>query len=41
MLKAARHKEIVALIQGGGAVEVTVLAERFQTSPITIRRDLI
>lgn len=41
MLKAARHKEIVALVQGGGAVEVTVLAERFQTSPITIRRDLI
>jgi len=41
MLKAARHKEIVALIQGGGAVEVNALAERFQTSPITIRRDLI
>jgi len=41
MLKAARHKEIVALVQGGGVVEVTVLAERFQTSPITIRRDLI
>lgn len=41
MLKVARHKEIVALIQGGGAVEVNALAERFQTSPITIRRDLI
>lgn len=41
MLKAARHKEIIALVQGGGAVEVNALAERFQTSPITIRRDLI
>jgi len=41
MLKAVRHKEIVALVQGGGAVEVNALAERFQTSPITIRRDLI
>lgn len=41
MLKAARHKEIVALVQGGGIVEVNALAERFQTSPITIRRDLI
>lgn len=41
MLKAARHKEIVALVQGGGAVEASALAERFQTSPITIRRDLI
>lgn len=41
MLKAARQKEILALVQGGGAVEVNVLAERFQTSPITIRRDLI
>lgn len=41
MLKAARHKEIVALIHDGGAVEVNTLAQRFQTSPITIRRDLI
>ena len=41
MLKAIRHKEILALIQGGGAVEVNALAERFQTSPITVRRDLI
>lgn len=41
MLKASRHKEIVALVQGGGVVEVNVLAERFNTSPITIRRDLI
>lgn len=41
MLKAARHKEIVALVQGGGVVEVNALAQRFQTSPITIRRDLI
>jgi DeoR/GlpR family transcriptional regulator of sugar metabolism len=41
MLKAARHKEIVALVQGGGIVEVNALAQRFQTSPITIRRDLI
>jgi DeoR/GlpR family transcriptional regulator of sugar metabolism len=41
MLKAARHKEIVVLVQGGGAVEVNALADRFQTSPITIRRDLI
>lgn len=41
MLKAVRHKEILASIQGGGAVEVSALAERFQTSPITIRRDLI
>ena len=41
MLKAARQKEIVALLQGGGVVEVSVLAERFQTSPITVRRDLI
>jgi TnpA family transposase len=37
MLKAARQKEIVALLQGGGVVEVSVLAERFQTSPITVR----
>ncbi|HFL5747152.1 TPA: DeoR family transcriptional regulator, partial [Stenotrophomonas maltophilia] len=37
----ARHKEIVALVQGGGIVEVNALAQRFQTSPITIRRDLI
>ena len=41
MLKAARHKEIVALIHDGGTVEVNMLALRFQTSPITIRRDLI
>lgn len=41
MLKAARQKEIVALLQGGGVVEVAALAERFQTSPITVRRDLI
>lgn len=41
MLKAARHKEIVALVQSGGIVEVNALAQRFQTSPITIRRDLI
>ena len=41
MFKAARHKEIVALLQSGGAVEVNTLADRFQTSPITIRRDLI
>jgi DeoR/GlpR family transcriptional regulator of sugar metabolism len=41
MLKAVRHKEILTLVQGGGGVEVNALAERFQTSPITIRRDLI
>lgn len=41
MLKAVRQKEIITLVQGGGAVEVNVLAEKFQTSPITIRRDLI
>lgn len=41
MLKAVRQKEIVALVQGGGAVEVNALAEKFHTSPITIRRDLI
>ena len=41
MLKAARHKAIVALLQNGGVVEVNSLANRFQTSPITIRRDLI
>lgn len=41
MLKAVRHKEIIALVQGGGVVEVNALAENFQTSPITIRRDLI
>lgn len=41
MLKAARQKEIVTLLQGGGVVEVAALAERFQTSPITVRRDLI
>jgi DeoR/GlpR family transcriptional regulator of sugar metabolism len=41
MLKAARHKEIVTLVHSGGVVEVNVLALRFQTSPITIRRDLI
>lgn len=41
MLKAARQKEIVTLIQGGGVVEINPLAARFQTSPITIRRDLI
>jgi len=41
MLKAARHKEIIALLQTGGVVEVSTLADKFQTSPITIRRDLI
>lgn len=41
MLKVARHKEIVTLLQNGGVVEVNTLADRFQTSPITIRRDLI
>lgn len=41
MLKPTRQKEIVMLLQGGGAVEVNVLADHFQTSPITIRRDLI
>src|SRR3569832_1791980 len=41
MLKADRQKEIVALVQGGGAVEVNALAEKFQTSPITIRRVVI
>jgi DeoR/GlpR family transcriptional regulator of sugar metabolism len=41
MLKAVRHKEIIALVQDGGVVEVAALATRFETSPITIRRDLI
>ena len=41
MLKAARQREIVTLLQGGGIVEVATLAARFQTSPITVRRDLI
>ncbi|HQS31289.1 MAG: DeoR family transcriptional regulator [Polaromonas sp. 39-63-203] len=41
MLKAARHKEIITLLHGGGVVEVNALAIRFQTSPITVRRDLI
>lgn len=41
MLKAVRHKEILARVKDGGAVEVTALADHFQISPITIRRDLI
>src|SRR3569832_1278950 len=40
MLKAERQKEIVVLVLGGGVVVVFVFLEKFQTSPITIRRDL-
>lgn len=41
MLKATRHKEILAAVANGGSAEVNVLAEKFKISPITIRRDLI
>jgi DeoR/GlpR family transcriptional regulator of sugar metabolism len=37
MLKAARQKEIVALWQGGGVVEVSVLAERFGVSSFSVQ----
>lgn len=41
MLKTARHRAIAAMVQDGRSVVVNDLAERFQTSPFTIRRDLI
>ena len=34
-------RESLLRFRAGGAVEVNALAERFQTSPITVRRDLI
>lgn len=41
MLKVIRQKAIAKLVEEGGAVEVSSLATRFQTSLITIRRDLV
>ena len=40
MLKAVRHKKIQEMLMSGGQVTVAELAEKFSTSPITIRRDL-
>lgn len=40
MIKAIRQRKIRELIEAGGAVTVAALAEQFDTSPITIRRDL-
>lgn len=41
MLKADRQQQIVAILSGDGSVSVADLADRFKTSPLTIRRDLI
>lgn len=41
MIKAVRQRKIRQMLEAGGAVTVTGLAEQFETSPITIRRDLI
>jgi DeoR/GlpR family transcriptional regulator of sugar metabolism len=41
MIKAERQREILAALEGDGIVSVAQLAERFGSSTITIRRDLI
>lgn len=41
MLKADRQQQIVEILSGDGSVSVADLADRFKTSPLTIRRDLI
>lgn len=41
MLKADRQQQIVDLLSGDGSVSVADLADRFKTSALTIRRDLI
>lgn len=41
MLKADRQQQIVEILGGDGSVSVADLADRFKTSPLTIRRDLI
>src|SRR5581483_11965544 len=41
LIKAVRQKKIRELIEAGGAVTVAGLAKQFDTSPITIRRDLM
>lgn len=41
MLKADRQHQIVEILSGDGSVSVADLADRFKTSPLTIRRDLI
>lgn len=41
MLKADRQQQIVDILGGDGSVSVADLADRFKTSPLTIRRDLI
>lgn len=41
MLKSTRQQKIVSLALNGGSVEVSKLADTFQISPITIRRDLL
>lgn len=41
MIKAQRQREILQLLGGDGAVSVNDLAQRFEISPITARRDLV
>lgn len=41
MIKAERQREILSLLGGDGVVSVAQLAERFGSSTITIRRDLM
>jgi DeoR/GlpR family transcriptional regulator of sugar metabolism len=41
MIKAERQREILAALEGDGIVSVAQLSERFGSSTITIRRDLI
>lgn len=41
MIKSERQREILKLLGGDGVVSVAQLAERFGSSTITIRRDLI
>lgn len=41
MIKTERQREILRALGGDGIVSVAQLAERFGSSPITIRRDLI
>lgn len=41
MLKADRQQQIIDILNGDGSVSVADLADRFKTSSLTIRRDLI
>jgi len=41
MLKAERHRDLIATLNGDGSVSVADMARRFSCSPMTIRRDLL